>query len=183
MSAEERAAVLHDLENAVRTICSSMDVSLVPEVGLNIVFALPNATDSADVAGVEGRIVRLRGHPHAVGEVAFGASSHVARVVLTALRHDPEIRSAANIRFSEGAVAIAEDMKFDICSFDRTSEPPGTRTMDWGVEQCCTDEVPDVIYDRGAVGKEPMIRILGEDPEVVVHNILMLSQRIIDTNE
>jgi predicted fused transcriptional regulator/phosphomethylpyrimidine kinase len=183
MSVEERAAVLHDLENAVRTICSSMGGSLVPEVGMNIVFALPNATDPGDVAGVEGRIVRLKGRPHPVGTIAFGASSHVARIVLTALRHDPAIRCAATIRFSEEAVVIAEDMKFDICSFDRMNEPPGTRTMDWGVEQCCTDEVPDIIYDRGAVGMEPMIRIFGEDPGVVVHNILMLSQRIIDTNE
>jgi len=182
MSAEERAAVLHDLGNAVKMICSSMDGSLVPEVGMNIVFALPNATDPADVAGVEGRIVRLKGKPHPVGTIAFGASDHVTRIVLTALRHDQTIRCAANIRFSEEAIAVAEDMKFDICSFDRMNEPPGSRTMDWGVEQCCTDEVPDIIYDRGAVGKEPMIRIFGEDPGVVVHNILMLSQRITDTN-
>ncbi len=182
MSAEERAAVLHDLENAVKAICSAMDSSLVPEVGMNIVFALHNATDPRDVAGVEGRIVRLKGKPHPVGAIAFGSSDHVARIVLTAMRHDPTIRCAANIRFSGEAVAVAEEMMFDICSFDRMNEPPGTRTMDWGVEQCCTDEVPDIIYDRGAVGKEPMIRILGEDPGVVVHNILMLSRRISDTN-
>jgi hydroxymethylpyrimidine/phosphomethylpyrimidine kinase len=50
--------------------------------------------------------------------------------------------------------------------------------MDWGVASCCREGVPDVIYDRGAVGKEPMIRVLGEDPVTIAHNILKLSNRI-----
>jgi hydroxymethylpyrimidine/phosphomethylpyrimidine kinase len=28
--------------------------------------------------------------------------------------------------------------------------------------------VPDIIYDKGGMGKEPMIRILGKDPEDVM---------------
>jgi hydroxymethylpyrimidine/phosphomethylpyrimidine kinase len=51
--------------------------------------------------------------------------------------------------------------------------------MDWGVASCCRSGVPDVIFDRGGMGKEPMIRILGEDPEVIVNNIIKLSARII----
>jgi hydroxymethylpyrimidine/phosphomethylpyrimidine kinase len=31
--------------------------------------------------------------------------------------------------------------------------------------------VPDVIFDRGGVGKEPMIRVLGRDPEEVLGKI------------
>ncbi|HQN92356.1 MAG TPA: thiamine-phosphate synthase family protein, partial [Methanoculleus sp.] len=42
----------------------------------------------------------------------------------------------------------------------------------------CRGGVPDVIYDRGAVGKEPMIRLFGEDPVTVAQNILKLSNRI-----
>jgi len=50
--------------------------------------------------------------------------------------------------------------------------------MDWGVARCCREGVPDVIFDRGAVGKEPMIRILGEDPETVAKRIVQLGQRL-----
>jgi hydroxymethylpyrimidine/phosphomethylpyrimidine kinase len=35
-------------------------------------------------------------------------------------------------------------------------------------------EIPDIIFDRGDVGKEPMIRVLGRNPEEVVDKVLKL---------
>jgi hydroxymethylpyrimidine/phosphomethylpyrimidine kinase len=49
--------------------------------------------------------------------------------------------------------------------------------MDWGVAFCCRSGVPDVIFDRGAVGKEPMVRILAQDPAEVVAIISRISNR------
>jgi len=174
----EKEEVLRTLENAVRSLLEGMDPLLIPEVGSNIAYALAHARTPGDVAAVEGRIVRLKGRAHAVGPVAFGASDHVARMVLTAMKFDPDVRCAANIRYSPELVAACEDMLLSVCSFDRASQPPGVKTMDWGVASCCRDGVPDVIYDRGAVGKEPMIRLLGEEPGVIVNNILKLSARM-----
>ncbi len=178
MTQEDRRRVIDRLDQAVALLVERMDIRLIPEVGTNIVYALPDAREPGDVAGVLGRIVRLGEEVHPVGEVAFGASDHVARIVLTAMRFDPRVRSAANIRFSEAILSELEKLLFEVCSFDRTKEPPGVQTMDWGVASCCREGVPDVIYDRGAMGKEPMIRVLGEDPVMVVQNILKLSNRI-----
>jgi len=173
-----REAVLEKLREGVRNLSLGMDARLVPEVGSNIAYALPHAYSPEQVAAVEGRMVRLSGKVHPVGPISFGASDHVARIVLTAIRFDPLVRCAANIRFSPETVIVLENMFLDICSFDRSMEPPGVKTMDWGVAFCCKQGVPDVIYDRGAIGKEPMIRILGENPEAVVKNILKLSARM-----
>ncbi|NLA38681.1 MAG: phosphomethylpyrimidine kinase [Methanomicrobiales archaeon] len=178
MISEDRARVIARMDQAVALLAGRMDTRLIPEVGMNIVYALPDARDRDDVAGVLGRIVRLGDAVHPVGEIVFGASDHVARIVLTAMRFDPRIRSAANIRFSDAILLEMENLMFEICSFDRAKEPPGVQTMDWGVASCCRDGVPDVIYDRGATGKEPMIRVLGEDPVAVAQNILKLSSRI-----
>jgi len=178
MSGERKEEVINDLNFALDKLRGGMDPRLIPEVGSNLVYALPGAREPGDVAGVEGRIVRLRGSIHPVGEVAFGASDHVARIVLTAMRFDPEMRSAANIRFSDALASFIDELSFDVCWFDRNQEPPGIRTMDWGVASCCRDHVPDIILDRGAVGKEPMIRILGADPMSVTNTIVMLSSRI-----
>jgi thiamine-phosphate diphosphorylase len=178
MRTDERDAVIGRVNHAVTMIAEGMDARLIPEVGMNIVYALPDARGTEDVAGVLGRIVRLKDRVHPVGEVAFGASDHVARIALTAMRFDPSIRSAANIRFSDSILLELENLMFEVCSFDRAREPPGTQTMDWGVASCCKEGIPDIIYDRGAVGKEPMIRFLGEDPVMVAHNILKLSNRI-----
>ncbi|WP_342676224.1 thiamine-phosphate synthase family protein [Methanofollis sp. UBA420] len=182
MSHEERDQVLRALSAAVDLLREGMDPCLVPEVGTNITYALEKAREPGDVVAVRGRIVRLGEAVHPVGEVAFGASDHVARIVLTAMRYDPRVRAAANIRFAEPILHELEEMMLDIRYFDRDQEPPGIKTMDWGVASCCKTGVPDVIYDRGASGKEPMIRILGEDPDEVAHNILKLSRRIKNTN-
>ena len=182
MTEEERELVTKKLTYAVSILCDGMDPSLIPEVGMNIVYALPDARDPSEVAGVEGRIVRLRDRIQPVGEVAFGASDHIARIVLTSMRFDPVVRSAANIRFSEEVVSALRDQVPDVASFDRLNEPEGVKSMDWGVASCCSEgEVPDVIYDHGSIGKEPMIRILGEDPVEVAHNIIMLSGCIRNT--
>jgi predicted fused transcriptional regulator/phosphomethylpyrimidine kinase len=177
MSEEERHTVRERLSEAVAELVRFMDPDLIPEVGTNFVYALERAREIHDVAGVEGRIVRVKGTVYPVGRIEFGASDHMARVILTVMKYDPSIRSAANIRFSETTVDVMDDLMLEICEFDRAREPPGLQTMDWGVATCCKESVPDVIFDRGAVGKEAMIRILGENPVDVVRTIARISTR------
>ncbi len=178
MATEERDEVLHILRSAVDQVTRTMHPSLIPEVGTNIVYAVRGARTTADIAAVEGRIVRAGGRVTPVGQVAFGASDHVARIVLTVMKFDPDIRSAANIRYSPEIIAVVEDLFLEVCSFDRGQEPPGTKTMDWGVAFCCKRGIPDVIFDTGAVGKEAMVRIIGEDPLQVATTIGTISSRI-----
>lgn len=178
MQDESKEDVLRRLRTAVSMLAELMDASLVPEVGTNIVYALPHARSVEHVAGVQGRIVRVGGKAHPVGEVAFGASDHMARAVLTAMRFDPNVRSAANIRFSEEILEIAEVMMLEICQFDRSKEPHGAKTIDWGVAECSKNGVPDLIFDRGGIGKEAMIRLFGGDPVSVAENIIKISARI-----
>jgi hydroxymethylpyrimidine/phosphomethylpyrimidine kinase len=99
------------------------------------------------------------------------------------MKFDPGIRSAANIRFSPQIIRILQDLFLELCSFDRSKEPPGTQTMDWGVAFCCKGGVPDIIYDKGTVGKEPMVRILGENPIDVANTMLKISNRIAEEEE
>ncbi|WP_048148842.1 thiamine-phosphate synthase family protein [Methanolacinia paynteri] len=181
MGPDGKEKVIGAVQKAVGKISEYMNSKLIPEVGMNIGFAIPDATSVSDVAAVEGRIVRKGDAVFPVGDVKMGASDHVARIIITAMKYDPEMRAAANVRYSDAILKVLEDMPLEIRSFDRGREPAGVSTMDWGVASCCSeDDVPDVIYDMGAVGKEPMIRILGEDPASVVNNILMLSERIND---
>ncbi|MDW7731343.1 MAG: bifunctional hydroxymethylpyrimidine kinase/phosphomethylpyrimidine kinase [Methanolobus sp.] len=172
--------ILEDLKHAVRTIRSSKSfANLIPEVGTNIAMALPDATDVTDVAAVEGRIVRLRGLPEVVGNIEFGASSHVARIILTAMKNNPSTRAAVNVRYSEDIVEICRDMGLSISSFDRAEEPEKAHTMDWGTSYAIGQHrsVPDIIYDKGGPGKEPMIRILGKSARDVARIAIDISER------
>ncbi|MDH5713731.1 MAG: bifunctional hydroxymethylpyrimidine kinase/phosphomethylpyrimidine kinase, partial [Candidatus Bathyarchaeota archaeon] len=66
-----------------------------------------------------------------------------------------------------------------VSSFDRKLEPPKAKALEggtlvWGVEKAirAVGKVPDVIFDFGEVGKEPMIRVLGASATSVVEKAL-----------
>jgi len=180
-SVEQRSEVLQELSDAVDLLSVSMDPRLVPENGANIGFALAGARDSGGVAAVRDGIGREGNKVTAAGPCMFGADPAIAQIVLTAMKFNPAIRSAAVIRCFGPAVHILEEMLLECCSFDRAKESPGISTMDWGVASCCRDNVPDVIYDRGTKEKKPIIRFFGDHPADVVNNIIMLSNRVVHT--
>ena len=149
---------------------------LLPEVGSNIAMALPGAKRTSDVVGLSGRILQVGGRPRLTGYPELGGSEHVANIVLTAMRYDPRIRAGLNIRFSYEILRSCRKLGLRVVGFDRSKEPRGVKTMIWGTEQAIkkTGKVPDVIFDRGAPGKEAMIRLLGRSPIEVAE----LAQRI-----
>ncbi len=156
---------------------------LIPEVQSNLGYALPFAETHQDVAAFPGRLVRVGRGIVSVRSPAFGASRHIGTIILTAMRHDPGFRSVMNIRFSERLIEKCETLGWKVGSFDRGKEPEGVKqqegsSLEWGTEQVLSKEttIPDVIFDRGDVGKEPMIRVLGRDPDEVVDKVLRLTE-------
>jgi hydroxymethylpyrimidine/phosphomethylpyrimidine kinase len=128
---------------------------------------------------VQGGIINMNSKSRAAGPCAFGGDEDIARLVLTAMKFDPVMRSAATLRFSKNTMKMIENLLFECSSFDKTKVPPGIPTIDWGVASCCKDGVPDVCYDYGGSEKEAIIRIFGEKPIDVANNIIMISNRII----
>ncbi len=178
---KERYLALRNLKEAVSILEESPDFSkLIPEVGCNIGMAIRGAESFEDVAAVEGRIVRLKGKAVPVGCAVFGASRHVARIILSALRYDPEIRAAINIRYSAKNLSLCREAGLSISSFDRDKEPENVSTMDWGTAEAIKKygSVPKVIYDKGGAGKEPMIRLLGKDAVEVVKLAVKLAEKL-----
>ena len=173
--------VVEALEAGLARLQEAPVGNLVPEVQSNLGYALPFAETHQDVAAFPGRLVRLGKRLVSVRSPAFGASRHIATIILTTMRHDPEFRSAMNIRFSEGLVQQCRALEWKVCSFDRSDEPEGVKqregsSLEWGVERVLSEEtsMPDIIFDRGDVGKEPMIRVLGRNPDEVVDKVLKL---------
>ncbi len=168
-----RSVVLESVREAVRTIEDRLPPGLVPEVGLNLAYALPYPQGYHDVCGVEGRMVRTGDRVRRAGEVRFGASRHIARVIMSALATDPKVRCAMNLRFEQGNVEVLRGTGLQVGSFDRAREPDMVSSMEWGTAEAIKEAgvVPDVIFDRGGMGKEPMIRVLGTDPGDVLHKI------------
>jgi len=140
----------------------------VADVGSQVVMALPYPSTTQHVAAVEGRIKKIGETLRADGGVRFGVSSHIARLVLACNRLDPKVRAAINLRYNKKLLQALKKVGLTASSFDRKLEPKRVKTMEgetlgWGVEQVFkkAEKIPDVIYDLGGEGKEPMIRVTG----------------------
>ncbi|MCQ5374165.1 MAG: hypothetical protein NO515_03985, partial [Candidatus Methanomethylicia archaeon] len=104
---ELRRRILSEVRLAVDAIESCPDFHLLlPEVFSNIVMAIKEAKTISDVAGVPGRIVRFRGKAKALMDPEFGVSGHLGKVLLAAMRVNPNIRSAINIKYDADVLTV-----------------------------------------------------------------------------
>jgi hydroxymethylpyrimidine/phosphomethylpyrimidine kinase len=167
------------LQDAIDQLVSFLPLELVPEVGINFVYALPAATQTKDVLGVSGRIIKQNKKIVQTGELQLGGSRHIASIITTCMRQNPQKRSAMNIAYSPQIVAHAKKKGWKTGSFDRAEEPPNKRTMDWGTETVIQSQgsVPDLIWDAGSPGKEPMIRVISETPQGVLEILKSLTEK------
>jgi hydroxymethylpyrimidine/phosphomethylpyrimidine kinase len=178
----ERYQVLEELKAALETLRKNTIGPLIPEVQSNLGYALPYAEGHEDVAAFPGRISRVNDSIATLTAPSFGASRHVANIILALIKHDAEYRSVMNIRFSEDIVRVCEGLGFTVRSFDRAHEPREVKeqegsSLEWGTQEVLKlGTVPDVIYDRGEVGKEPMVRIIGKNPGNVVQKVLKIKR-------
>ena len=131
--------------------------------------------------GVPGRIVKHGSDIVTLAPPRFGGSRHVADIVLTAMRYDPSKRAVMNIKYTDELIRICRRLRFKIASFDRAKEPKRVRakegsSLEWGTDTAIrqTGFVPDIIFDRGGMGKEEMIRVIAEDVESLVGKILSI---------
>jgi hydroxymethylpyrimidine kinase/phosphomethylpyrimidine kinase len=175
----ERYHVIQELKRAVGILKEEKIGHLIPEVSSNLGYALPQAEGIGDVAAFPGRIVRFKDSVATHSDPEFGASQHVANIILTVMKFDPEYCSVMNIRYSKVNVAQLRRKGFLVGHFDRRLEPKRVKekegsSLEWGVGEVLKKmkRVPDFIYDEGDVGKEPMIRVLGKNPMEVVNKIV-----------
>ncbi len=179
----DRYRVLQTLAGAADRLRMAEVDRLIPEVQSNLGYSTIFPRGPQDVAAFPGRILKTAKGVFIPLPSAFGASGHIAAVILTAQQVFPAVRAAMNIRFFEDVERLAPLLHLTVASFDRRQEPPEIKareggTLTWGVAQVLRPDEPppDLIYDRGDWGKEPMIRVLGTDPLNVVEKVLAINQ-------
>jgi predicted fused transcriptional regulator/phosphomethylpyrimidine kinase len=175
---QERREVVTRLTEAADILSASMEVRFVPYMGANIAFAITGARDGRDVAAVPGGLRVDGGRIQRSGLCAFDTGEEFVRTVLTVMKFDPAMRSVAVIAYSREFLDVCADMFIECRELDRTRSAPGTSAMDWGIASCCSDGVPEVIYDKGTKEENGMICCIGEDAVGVANNIIILIHRI-----
>jgi thiamine-phosphate diphosphorylase len=147
---------------------------LMPEVRVNIVYALPGATSSKQVAAVDGRITVVNLYPHASGLPRWGVSDHMARLVIEARKYNINVNAGINFKCDERIIGVvkqySEKKGLKYGWIDRTKEPDSAAVIDgqsipWKVEYLVSQygAVPDLFYEGDGWGKEPLFFALGID--------------------
>ncbi len=154
----------------------------IPETQSNMVYALPYAKNANEVAGVDGRIVKLINGFRPGGMVKFGASKHVASAVLSFMKFNPLIRSAVNIRFDDALLDSCKSL-YPTTEYCRDEEPEKLkqiegRTISWGVQKALLkNPKSEIIYHKGDFKKEPMILVFGQHPLEMIVKIREIIRR------
>lgn len=172
-----RYKVIEELTKAVDQLISIKNFEkLIPETQSNIVYAIPNAKNIQDVAGVSGRIVKAGDRSIPTSGIRFGASRHVASSILEYMKTNQLVRSALNIK-NDRRILDECNRLFRVTHYERIWEPSTIknregRSISWGVSRALSkDPDAEIIYHRGDVGKEPMIIIFGQNPQEVVDKV------------
>jgi hydroxymethylpyrimidine/phosphomethylpyrimidine kinase len=167
--------------------------AIIPEVRTNLVFARMNATSRNDVLAVDGRITVVCGMPHASGRPVFGASSHMARLIIEYRKYDPSVRAgidfASSPSFARWLLQYCEKNGWSFGVIDRRNEPEEIKdeegaSMPWKVAEAVRaagGRPPKIFYETGAIGKEPVSVLVGRDPLEVASQICTIAKLYHDT--
>lgn len=180
----QRFELLQSVSAAVEVLKENRIGDLIPEVQSNIGVGLPGTQNVEDVVAIPGRIVKRGRDIFTIAQPQFGASRHVAKIVLTVMQFDPSQRAVMNIKFTGSLLKICRRLGFKIGTFSRADEPKTVKqlegsSLEWGTHQAITEcgFVPDIIYDLGGQGKEEMIRVIASDVGSLLDKILKIHRR------
>ncbi len=190
MSNNQVESILGNMVQAIGNLQNCPEfASIIPEVRVNLVYALPGAKTPREVAAVDGRITAVRGLPHASGLPALGASDHMARLILEIRQYDATINAGINFKCDKKAIEVVRkycvERGLPFGWIDRTKEPAEVAerdgaSMPWKIKQLIVssgNKVPRLFYEGEGWGKEPLFVAIGKDAVEVADIAIEIARR------
>ncbi|MHA1915269.1 MAG: thiamine-phosphate synthase family protein [Promethearchaeota archaeon] len=179
MPSEENTLVINQIKEIYNFIRIKKFNKLIPEVRTNIAGVLIDGKTKNDVAGIDGRITIVNGLPKAAGEIKFGVAEHTARLVLTAKKFDKSINFAMNLKYYPELIhTLQKDTNLILKEINRENQPVDVKSKEFSTMQWLINEslrtigkIPDIIWDKGSIGKEPMIRLFGKNSTDMIYKL------------
>jgi len=152
----------------------------IPECQTNFVYSKQKPKSIKEILGISGRIVKSGEEVIVAGDLVYGGSKHVATALLTVNKKYSKIQSAINLKYKNDTISKIKKLKLTTYDYDRNHEPKnvknGGSTIEWGIKNAIKNSTkpPDIIYHKGDFGKEPMIIVFAETPDIVIKKILKI---------
>lgn len=151
-----RYAVLKAVDDAAEALVGTVPPGYVSEAGINLAYALPNASGPGEVAAVDKRISLHDGKVVRNGQAKFGVAGRLSYALLEVMRTDPGKRSIVSLRDTGSLADIVEEIGFDAVSVDE-----GGGSLSERVRRALGGRpVPEAIV----LGDEGIVLIVGRDP-------------------
>jgi hydrogenase maturation factor/predicted fused transcriptional regulator/phosphomethylpyrimidine kinase len=182
-SNEEIAAqrLCGELQNMVETLCQKNIYQLLPEIGANIAYAAENSKRLDELAGIPGRIIRVKGKTVSVSEPEMGASTYMGSSLLTVRKYFPAASCIMNLKHNQKIIRACRKGNYNIA---RMPVPDGYLQSDSdfsgdleSVLQNLTD-LPDIIEIPDRLNLEKLILVLGTSLEELTAKILQINQEL-----
>lgn len=136
---DERRTVIKEVKEALFILEDHPSVvKVMPEVRMNIAMSLKNASNPMEVAAVPGRLIPLHGNIVAVSDPEFGASHHLASILIKTNN-----RAVINIRYDDRIRLCLESLNISVTTAHNTPA--------------------DVLIDEGSFGIEPCAYVFGKN--------------------
>ncbi len=177
---KEKGQLINQIKEIYNFISNRKEFcKLIPEVRMNISGALPNAKNKQEIVGIDGRITIVNGFPHKCGDIKFGASDHTARLILSAKEFDKTINFVINLKFEQEWIQLISnhtDLRLQEITRDEQPEEVKKKefsTMQWLIKNNMDKygRIPDIIWDAGSIGKEPIIRLFGRNANEMIEKL------------
>lgn len=175
----ERSEALAHVAEAVRVIESaSKFVRVMPEVSVNIAYLPSESKEESDVIAVPGRIVKVRSSAKAMLPPEFGASGHMARMLLLVRWRRKQVHAAINLRYDERMARVLKRMglrRLEIGDYAPTGrEDPTVEALASRLLKERRDF--DAVVDAGGMGVEPDVYLFGHDAVEVARLAVKVSE-------
>jgi predicted fused transcriptional regulator/phosphomethylpyrimidine kinase/predicted transcriptional regulator len=173
-------AVEH-VESALRSIeGSSLFVRVMPEISVNVAYSPEGAKSVEDVVAIPGRIVRVRGQARSFMRPEYGASTHLAAILLEVERKHPALRAAMNLRYDERMSKVIAKLRLKQLTIGH-EYPAGSQDKVLGALRARLSAPGgagefEAVVDLGGEGVEPSLYLFAEDATKVVQRSLQLAR-------
>ncbi len=173
-----RDAVVMNVEEAIRILEANPEVSLlVPGVLMNIAEAIPNPRDPSDVAAVPGRIDKVEGRVKAWNPPTYGASSHLAMILIGISHSDPSTRAVASVKWGNDVEEAIKSLGWSMVKTSGSMKPTEEEIIGRVISAYVASK-PKVIVDIGGYGIEPITYVFGNNAVEVALNIVSLAKEV-----
>jgi hydroxymethylpyrimidine/phosphomethylpyrimidine kinase len=163
-----RYHVLCDMQEAVDLIGIEPKIfEVILDLDSNLGMAIPGAATPADVASVEGGLVKDGGRVRPSGCIKFGTTGDIACTILAAMSFESRARAAMNL--SPKALPACKTLGLSIMELDQLGDPQEMP----GIE--APGMLPDVIRIKGGPGEEPRLYLLGASATLLARKAASLA--------